>query len=138
VRSRRRPPLRPGSHPQLIGSPATISERSFIRKGTPRKSPSGVDLLLAREWINDFTRRTAAWWSEGFDILVTPTLARPAPPISYFKLRLGEHPADIGRRMGEVSPFTIPWNVAGNPAISLPLHTAKEMLPVGVQLVAAY
>src|ERR1039457_7044518 len=99
---------------------------------------SAVELILAREWINEFSRTTARWWSGGFDILFTPTTATPAPPLGFFKLGPGEHPADIGRRMANVSPFTIPWNVAGNPAISLPLHMTAEGLPVGVQLVAAY
>ncbi len=99
---------------------------------------SAVELLLAREWVNEFSRSTARWWEDGFDILVTSTMATPAPPLGILKLRAGEHPADIGRRMSNLSPFTIPWNVAGNPAISLPLHMTADGLPVGVQLVAAY
>ncbi|MGC1676439.1 MAG: amidase [Candidatus Binataceae bacterium] len=99
---------------------------------------SALDLLRALEWVNQFTRATAKWWLDGFDILVTPTLATTAPPIGIFQLRPNEHPADIGRRMAYISPFTIPWNVAGNPAISLPLHMTPDGMPVGVQLVAAY
>ena len=41
-------------------------------------------------------------------------------------------------RTGELLRFTIPFNVTGQPAISLPLHWNHEGLPIGVQLVAAF
>jgi amidase len=94
--------------------------------------------LLACEWFNEFSRAAAGWWSGGFDVLVTPTLAQPAPALGIFKLRPGEHPRAIGVRLNQVSPFTAPWNIAGLPAISLPLHLTPDGLPVGVQFVAAY
>ena len=40
--------------------------------------------------------------------------------------------------MGTLVTFTIPFDVTGQPAISLPLHWNDDGLPIGVQLVAAY
>ncbi|HLJ43998.1 MAG TPA: amidase family protein, partial [Candidatus Binataceae bacterium] len=97
-----------------------------------------VDYLAACDWFNHFSRAAAGWWSGGFDVLVTPTMAQPAPELGIFKTRPGEHPRNVGVRLNEVSPFTAPWNIAGQPAISLPLHLTPDGLPVGVQLVAAY
>ena len=102
------------------------------------RSVSAVRLLLARQWVNDFTRATARWWSEGFDILLTSTLATPPPPIGVFKLEPGDLATESGRRQAVISPFTIPWNAAGNPAISLPLQMTRDGMPIGIQLVAAY
>jgi hypothetical protein len=50
-----------------------------------------VDYLAACDWFNEFSRTAARWWSEGFDVLVTPTVARPAPELGIFKTRPGEH-----------------------------------------------
>jgi amidase len=71
-------------------------------------------------------------------VLVTSTMAQPAPDLGIFKTRAGEHPRNVGVRLNHVSPFTVPWNITGQPAVSLPLHMTPDGLPVGVQLVAAY
>ena len=48
-------------------------------------------------------------------------------------------PPELGSGLAiDLGPFTMPWNFAGQPAISLPLHMSEGGLPVGVQLVAAY
>ena len=79
----------------------------------------------------------ARWWAEGFDLLVTPTIAAPPPRIG----ELAEAPddPDIGTSKAlALMPFTAQFNVTGQPAVSLPLAWSSAGLPIGVQLVAAY
>jgi amidase len=63
------------------------------------------------------------------DVLVLPTIPHPA-------LEVG---AMTGLRTlalaGRVTPFTAPWNVTGQPALSVPSGMSDDGLPVAVQLV---
>lgn len=38
----------------------------------------------------------------------------------------------------QVRPFTAPFNIGGQPALSLPLGQSAEGMPIGVQLVAEF
>ncbi len=89
------------------------------------------------DWMAGFTRRLAAWWTDGFDLLLTPTLPEPPPPLGHFTPE-PDNPTVAGLRAGAFACFTSPFNMSGQPAISLPLHWTPDGLPVGVQLVAAY
>jgi amidase len=101
-----------------------------------RKLPV-AQYLETQGWIGGFTRRLAAWWADGFDLLVTPTLPEPPPPLGWFTPDASD-PTLIGMRASGFACFTSPFNMSGQPGISLPLHWTPEGLPVGVQLVAAY
>jgi amidase len=98
---------------------------------------SATRYLAAVEAHHRYQRSVAAWWEDGFDLLVTPTIAGLPP-------RVGEmrpdpaRPLDAFMRSAALLPFTVPFNVTGQPAISLPLHMNEAGLPIGVQLVAAF
>jgi len=98
---------------------------------------SVAQYLETQDWIDGFTRRTASWWSDGFDLLVTPTLPEPPPAIGHFAPDPTE-PTITGLRASGFACWTSPFNMTGQPGISLPLHWTPDGLPVGVQLVAAY
>lgn len=106
------------------------------------RAVSAPDWLSAREWLQRFSRRAAAWWHEptgsgdaGHDLLLTPTIAEPPPPLGEFASPADNPFQGLFRAAGLV-PFTPPFNVSGQPAISLPLQQNEAGLPIGVQLVA--
>jgi amidase len=98
---------------------------------------SAVDYALALSAATQYRRAMQSWWHDGWDLLLTPTLAE-------LPLKLGtlvndpENPMAVMKRAGQFVPFTPPFNMSGQPAINLPLEWTADGLPVGVQLVAAY
>ncbi len=92
---------------------------------------SGVDYARAVDWWHAYTRQMLTWWND-FDLLVTPVLSEPPP-------RLGElrDPQTGSKRLDALMHFTAQFNVTGQPAMSVPLHTSADGLPVGVQFVGS-
>lgn len=97
---------------------------------------SGVDLLGAIKAMEGFVRRVAAWWWEGWDLLLTPTLGEPPAPLGW--LSTPDDPVAGYARAATFTPYTPVFNQTGQPAISLPLHESGDGLPIGVHLAAAY
>lgn len=96
---------------------------------------SGLDYVGAIENLQAWTRRVSAWW-EDHDVLVVPT--SPEPPVRLGELAPTNTDPAVGARMGRLVTFCSPFDVTGQPAVSLPLHWNHHGLPIGVQLVAAY
>lgn len=69
------------------------------------------------------------------DVLLTPTLAAPTPPLGHLDTTDLE---TVNDRAATYSAFTSFCNVTGQPAISLPLGQDAQGLPLGVQLVAGF
>ena len=98
---------------------------------------TAVDYAAAEVAGWAFRRTLQQWWADGWDLLLTPTVAEPPLPLTAFENN-PEHPTAPMRRAGQFAAFTPPFNMSGQPAISLPLHRNAEGLPIGVQLAAAY
>lgn len=101
------------------------------------RSVNGVDYALSLAANVEFRRAVQGWWVEGWDLLLTPTLAEPPTRIGEFA-NDPEHPMAPLARAGQYVAFTPAFNTSGQPAINVPLHWNDAGLPVGIQLVAAY
>lgn len=102
------------------------------------RAASATRYAQAVESLQGLSRRLATWWTDdGFDVLLTPTLAEPPWPIGPLGPDGGE-PMEVMSRWTATSPYCMPFNMSGQPAVSLPLWWTAEGLPVGVQAVAAY
>ncbi|HZO73928.1 MAG TPA: amidase [Ktedonobacteraceae bacterium] len=99
---------------------------------------TAVDLLRALRLCSIITRGVGAFFRT-YDILVTPTVAGPPPPLGWLNQNEpGLDPRGWFNKLFALIPFTPLFNVTGQPAISLPLGQSSEGLPIGVQLVARY
>src|SRR5436190_4486622 len=49
------------------------------------RAHTGGDYLRALEYHQSVTRRSAEWWTSGYDLLLTPTMGEPPPPLGSFE-----------------------------------------------------
>ena len=75
-------------------------------------------------------------WFDRYDIILTPTLSRTALPIQE---RLFD-PIEIeGKSAGSIRkawyPYTHPFNLTGNPAVTLPAGLHSDGLPMAIQFI---
>lgn len=102
--------------------------------------------------------RRVGTFFEGRDVLMTPTLASPPVPVGALQLRPAEKIAAksmaalragwllravgileaTAKKTFDFIPFTPPFNVSGQPAMSVPLGSSAEGLPVGVHFVGRF
>jgi amidase len=74
---------------------------------------------------------------EDFDVYLTPVLGTPPPPIGHID-PVHLDPREVGRRQARAFPFTPPFNVTGQPAMSVPLAWSEDGLPLGMQFAGRY
>jgi amidase len=98
---------------------------------------TAADYAGAVSYLHALGRRVAAWYGSGFDLLLSPTCGQPPPPVGELT-STPEEPLRGFARAAPYSTFTAPFNMTGQPAVSLPGRWNDEGLPIGVQLVAPY
>jgi amidase len=124
---------------RMLGRPV---QRDDVEPGLWSVTQQAIPAAPAEEYVEhgervqNWAARVASWWTSGVDLLLIPTVCEPAVPIERIAA-LSRDPVAIGSLTMRHCALTLPLNVTGQPAISLPLHWTPEGHPVGVQLVAA-
>jgi aspartyl-tRNA(Asn)/glutamyl-tRNA(Gln) amidotransferase subunit A len=100
----------------------------FIRRG---------GAVTARDYLRAMAQASAYWqevhtFLARFDLLLTPTTAVPPFPLGRGVPR--EIAGQPVSRLGWM-PFTYPFNLTGQPAVSVPAGFTEDQLPVGLQIV---
>jgi len=124
---------------QRIGRPLTQEDMeagtwALVEMG---RAVTGQQYLAGLTGLHAASAAIQQWWASGWDLLLTPTI--PEPPLELGQFAdTPDNPLRGVFRAAAVVPYTVPFNITGQPAISVPLHWNDAGLPIGVQLVAAY
>jgi amidase len=97
---------------------------------------SGPDYVQMLNRLHGISREIAIFF-ETYDVLLTPTLAEPPVRLGVLDM-MSEDLDAYTERLWRFTPFTYPFNVTGQPAMSVPLFWNGAGLPIGVHFVGRY
>ena len=125
------------SHP-TAGRPAREGEVERITWLTAKmgESTRAAEYVRATQTAHRLGRQMAAFHSD-WDVLLTPGLATLPVKLGWVDMTMDDVD-EYWRRVFAFSPFTVWFNLTGQPALMLPLGQSSGGLPVAVQLVARY
>jgi len=117
---------------RLVG-PETV-EPVVLKLYETAKSIDPHRFTAAIGWMNDARRKLGNFFAT-YDALISPTCAVPSPKHGLYGLNIPNmDPVEYLVYADKPVQFCFMYNVMGAPAISLPLATHSEGLPIGVQI----
>jgi len=132
------------SHPTKGRSPRPGEvENVTYATGLLGEKVTAADYIRATQTAHRLGRQMAAFHAT-YDVLLTPALATLPPKLGWIDMTMDDvH--EYWRRVFHFSPFTVCFNLTGQPAIVLPLGRCDATpertatgFPIAVQLVARY
>jgi amidase len=115
-------PIDPAQEGQLLPITRYLRGRGLQVKAS--------ELIMAQAYLQGMTR-AALEILNGYDAVLSPTLASLPVPVGYFD---EVDPPENFERQKRFTPYTALYNVSGQPAVSIPLYWTDGGLPVGIML----
>ncbi len=100
------------------------------------KRISGQDALWALQELRLRTREILQKW-ETWDVWLTPVMVTPPPRVDYLDTLMDDL-KEFDRRQASTFGFTPPFNMTGQPSLSLPLAQSSSDLPIGMMFTGRY
>jgi amidase len=100
------------------------------------KSMNGQDAMWGLQQLRIMNREILQRF-ENWDVYLTPVMCTPPPRVDYLDT-LMEDLREFDRRQAATFGFTPPFNMTGQPSLSLPLAQSKNGLPIGMMFTAKY
>ncbi len=97
---------------------------------------TGADALWAWQQLRVMSRQILARF-ESFDVYLTPVLGTLPPRVDFLDPRTDDL-KQFDKRQAETFPFTPPFNMTGQPSLSLPLWQSQTGLPIAMMFTARY
>ncbi|WP_198175540.1 amidase family protein [Rhizobium sp. NXC14] len=115
-------------HPDLEWITSQIAERA--------KRFSALDLAQARQKMHQLSKAVAMPFAV-YDLILSPVVRERPWKLGVYEsgFRTAE---EYFSRVYDYSPFCWPYNLSGQPAISVPFHWTAEDLPIGVMFASRY
>ena len=82
------------------------------------------------------SRQILALWRE-FDVLLSPVTITPPPRIGLLD-PVNVEPREFNKRQSKVFGYTPPYNMTGQPSLSLPMGMSSDGLPIGMMFTGRY
>lgn len=111
-------------------------ERLTWRNWEAGKQKTAEEIGKGRRTLTACVREILGFF-ETYDVYLTPTLATLPPKIGVID-PVNKAPEEVDMKQAETFFFPPPFNMSGQPGISLPLAHSKSGLPIGMLFHAAY
>ena len=119
-----RPPAR-GDLETVVANTATLAE-----------GIDGASYIAAIHTAHRIGRQMAAFHAD-WDVLLTPGLGTLPPRLGWLDMMMDDL-EEYWRRVFSFSPFTVWFNLTGQPAMMIPIGTTESGFPIAVQAIARY